>query len=74
VGRGAPGGPAVHDNSPSAELTAGSLASGSFDSVNQSGKPDKRGKSALWFGLGARLALAAALLAMSWAALSWAMV
>jgi len=64
----------VHDNSPSAQLTAGALASGSFDSVKQSSHPEKTGKSALWFGLGARLALAAALLAVSWAALSWAMV
>jgi len=64
----------VHDNSPSAELTAGSLAGGSVGSVKQSSHPEKRGKSALWFGLDARLALAAALLAASWAALSWAMV
>jgi len=64
----------VHDNSSSAELTAGSLSSGSFDRVSHDTHQEKKGRSALWFGLGARLALAAALLAVSWAALSWAMV
>ena len=63
----------MHSTSPSVALPAEPLAGAALESAIPDRRLPGRAPSALGFGLGARLGLAALLLAVSWIALSWAM-
>lgn len=61
------------NDSQSTAITAESYAGGALGDASGDTRIGSVGRSALGFGLAARLGFVAALLALSWVALSWAM-